>query len=182
MSEPALATSRTLRVHLDASDAARRAVLAAVIVEGGHTLSDAASADVILSDGDHSFHTGVPMVSLGASDDEQASVLPAHATPAQVDAALRAAAVGLIVRSRDEAVAFERLIERPETLLTPRETEVLALVADGLSNKEIARRLEISLHTVKFHVESLLRKLGARSRAEAVAKAIARRRASTIEL
>ena len=56
--------------------------------------------------------------------------------------------------------------EPPLPLLTPRETEVLAAISEGFSNKEIARRLEISLHTVKFHIESLLRKLGARSRAE----------------
>jgi DNA-binding CsgD family transcriptional regulator len=46
-------------------------------------------------------------------------------------------------------------------LLTPRETEVLAAIADGLSNKAAARRLGISQHTVKFHVESLFRKLDA---------------------
>lgn len=52
--------------------------------------------------------------------------------------------------------------------LTPRENEVLALVAEGLPNKLIADRLGISAHTVKFHVAALLSKLGARSRTEAV--------------
>jgi DNA-binding NarL/FixJ family response regulator len=56
-------------------------------------------------------------------------------------------------------------------LLTPREIEVLSAIAEGLPNKAIARRLDISLHTVKFHVESLFRKLGVRTRTEAVAKA-----------
>ena len=56
------------------------------------------------------------------------------------------------------------------TLLTPREIEVLSAIAEGLSNKSIARRLDISLHTVKFHVESLFRKLGVRTRTEAVVK------------
>jgi DNA-binding CsgD family transcriptional regulator len=56
-------------------------------------------------------------------------------------------------------------------LLTPREAEVLAAIGEGLANKEIARRLGISLHTVKFHVESLYRKLGARTRTQALAKA-----------
>ena len=60
-------------------------------------------------------------------------------------------------------------------LLTPREAEVLAAIGDGLSNKEIARRLGISLHTVKFHVESLYRKLGARTRTQALARAAERR-------
>jgi len=60
-------------------------------------------------------------------------------------------------------------------LLTPREIEVLGAIGEGLPNKAIARRLDISLHTVKFHIESLFRKLGARTRTEAVAKASERR-------
>jgi DNA-binding CsgD family transcriptional regulator len=66
--------------------------------------------------------------------------------------------------------------------LTPRELDVLAAIADGDTNKAIARRLGISLHTVKFHVESVFRKLGARTRTEAVAKATERRRYDTITL
>jgi DNA-binding NarL/FixJ family response regulator len=72
--------------------------------------------------------------------------------------------------------ALEELHERAaQALLTPRELEVLAAIGAGLANKEIARQLGISLHTVKFHIESLFRKLGARSRAEAVAKGLERR-------
>jgi len=67
-------------------------------------------------------------------------------------------------------------------LFTPRELEVLGAIGDGLTNKLIARRLDISPHTVKFHVESLLRKLGARTRAEAVAKAREHQRSNTVEL
>ncbi|THD42095.1 MAG: LuxR family transcriptional regulator [Bradyrhizobium sp.] len=55
--------------------------------------------------------------------------------------------------------------------LTPREIEVLNLMAEGASNKSIARRLEISVHTVKFHVGSLLDKLDAAGRTDAVAQA-----------
>ena len=55
--------------------------------------------------------------------------------------------------------------------LTPRELEVLAAMADGASNKAIARRLGISFHTAKFHVAAILAKLDADSRTEAVAKA-----------
>ena len=56
--------------------------------------------------------------------------------------------------------------------LTPREREVLALLAAGASNKAIARALDLSVHTAKFHVASLTEKLGAGGRLEAVAIAI----------
>lgn len=55
--------------------------------------------------------------------------------------------------------------------LTPRESEALQLLAQGLSNKEIAQRLKISEHTAKFHVNAILGKLGVQSRTEAVVRA-----------
>ena len=58
-----------------------------------------------------------------------------------------------------------------EVALTPREFDVLALIAEGASNKAIARRLGISVHTVKFHIASLFDKLDADGRTEAVAQA-----------
>jgi DNA-binding CsgD family transcriptional regulator len=61
-----------------------------------------------------------------------------------------------------------------ETQLTPRERDVLELLVDGASNKEIARALGISVSTVKFHVRSIADKLGADGRAEAVAHALRR--------
>lgn len=76
----------------------------------------------------------------------------------------------------DAPLAFASASEEEQhALLTPRELEVLAAIGEGLTNKAIARRLDISLHTVKFHVESLFRKLGARTRTEALAKAAERR-------
>ena len=59
----------------------------------------------------------------------------------------------------------------PDLPLTPRELDVLALIAEGASNKAIARRLGISVHTVKFHIASLFDKLDAEGRTEAVAQA-----------
>ena len=67
-------------------------------------------------------------------------------------------------------------------LLTPREIEVLNAIGEGLTNKAIARRLTISLHTVKFHVESIFRKLGVSTRTSAIKKASQWRRAQTLEL
>jgi DNA-binding NarL/FixJ family response regulator len=63
--------------------------------------------------------------------------------------------------------------ELPEPLTT-REHEVLQLLAEGLSNKLVARRLRISEHTVKFHVSSIYAKLGATNRTEAVSHAARR--------
>ncbi len=60
----------------------------------------------------------------------------------------------------------------PPLALTPRETEVLRLIAEGASNKVIARSLGISVHTAKFHVGAVVAKLGARGRADAVARAL----------
>jgi len=102
----------------------------------------------------------------------------------EIDAAIRAVAAGLVVRfpaAREPGFGAMRETE-PHALLTPRELEVLAALAEGMTNKAIARRLDISLHTVKFHIESLFRKLGARTRTEAVAKASERRRRETIVL
>ncbi|MGH2536960.1 MAG: response regulator transcription factor, partial [Candidatus Promineifilaceae bacterium] len=63
------------------------------------------------------------------------------------------------------------LEEPPLEPLTPRELEVLGLLAEGLTNKAIALRLGISEHTVKFHLNAILSKLGAQSRTAAVVRA-----------
>ena len=103
------------------------------------------------------------------------AVLPRDATPDQLRAALEAAAAGLLVVHPSEVSAVlhapaalsSPISELPEQL-TPREREVLQMISGGLGNKEIAGRLSISEHTVKFHVASILGKLGASTRTEAV--------------
>jgi DNA-binding CsgD family transcriptional regulator len=62
----------------------------------------------------------------------------------------------------------------PDASLTPREMEVLTLLAEGMSNKGIARRLAISVHTAKFHVRALIDKFDAVGRTDAVAQAARR--------
>ena len=89
----------------------------------------------------------------------------------------------IIVSDTRPRRGLEELTDWPaQDILTPRELDVVEAISAGLSNKAIARELGISLHTVKFHIESLLRKLGARTRAEAVAKAMERRKKETVEL
>ena len=73
------------------------------------------------------------------------------------------------------AAVLAAQVREPQPGLSAREREVLRLVADGLSNKQIARRLEIAERTVKFHVNSAMTKLGADNRAQAVAVAVRRR-------
>jgi len=112
------------------------------------------------------------------------AVLPRSAEPTEIAAAIRAlagGASGLVVLQRsllsallDKRTAVgegsnDDVDDNPR--LTAREIEVLAAMADGASNKEIARRLNISFHTVKFHVAAILDKLEADSRTEAVVKA-----------
>ena len=104
--------------------------------------------------------------------------LPSDVDAPALTAAVRAAAAGLIVLDPIVAGAtgvhaHARTSENAETL-TAREREVLTLVAEGLPNKTIARQLGISEHTAKFHVGSLLGKLGAASRTEAVTLATRR--------
>jgi len=62
--------------------------------------------------------------------------------------------------------------DRPVESLTPRELDVLILLADGVGNREIASRLEISEHTVKFHLSAIFGKLGASTRTDAVRRAL----------
>jgi DNA-binding NarL/FixJ family response regulator len=131
--------------------------------------------DAALTDGTAGGVMPMAAVAIGPADQEFAGLLPPDATAIQVDAALRAVAAGLTVRApQRQSRNFAPLLDESPVLLTPREIEVLVAVGNGLSNKAAARLLGISPHTVKFHVESLFRKLGAGSRAEAVAKGLKR--------
>lgn len=95
--------------------------------------------------------------------------------PERLAAALVSMAQGLLVFDPSlVSIALPRSESVPETPpqeLTPREREVLQLVAEGLANKAIAQRLKISDHTVKFHVNAIMSKLNAQSRTEAVVRA-----------
>ena len=186
MSEAASSLSPTgrLRVAVHAADPLRRHVLGRAVAEAGHLVVGAQeTADVVLADGDGPPGETRPVVTLGGAGRDVPGVLSRDADASQIDAAIRAVAAGLVVRWPGAETGFGAMRETDvHALLTPRELEVLAALAEGITNKAIARRLDISLHTVKFHVESVFRKLGARTRTEAVAKASERRRHETITL
>jgi two-component system, NarL family, nitrate/nitrite response regulator NarL len=131
--------------------------------------------------------TAPPVVAIVADETDAREALAAGARaalPRDVDgealaAAVRAAVQGLIVLDgsfadallsdvRDAPAAASDLVES----LTPREAEVLQLLSQGLPNKGIAQRLGISDHTVKFHVNAILGKLGVQSRGEAIVQAV----------
>lgn len=100
-------------------------------------------------------------------------LLPPEASLEELLAAIRALVQGLVVGTPAlfEPLAMQRRIAAPGDLaesLTDRETEVLQLLAQGLANKQVASRLGISQHTVKFHIASIYNKLGATNRTEAV--------------
>jgi DNA-binding NarL/FixJ family response regulator len=118
------------------------------------------------------------------------AVLPADPDPMTLGAVITVIAAGLSVAPPDPVRGAGNLAgsragswaetldhpggedEEPAAILTPREREVLTLLAAGASNKAIARTLGLSVHTVKFHDASLIDKLGARGRVEAAAIAI----------
>jgi DNA-binding NarL/FixJ family response regulator len=98
------------------------------------------------------------------------AVLRTDATAEELEAAIAAVRAGLVVLHRDalETSSRRAAARGGSTALTSREHEILEMIAEGLSNRSIAARLGISSQTVKFHVASILAKLGAASRTEAV--------------
>jgi DNA-binding NarL/FixJ family response regulator len=108
------------------------------------------------------------------------AVLPRNMSPGGIVAAVEAVGTGLAVLLPEgletllrESTASHRAISPPLVeALTPREIEVLGMMVEGWGNKEISTRLGISEHTVKFHVASIMGKLNASSRTEAVTSGI----------
>jgi DNA-binding NarL/FixJ family response regulator len=105
------------------------------------------------------------------------AVLPRSATAEEILHTVVTVAAGLVVLHPDVVDVLLSVLPsvgrtvddaNPVQALTPREIEVLGMLAEGLGNKAIAKRLSISEHTVKFHVSSIFTKLNATSRTEAV--------------
>jgi DNA-binding CsgD family transcriptional regulator len=166
-----------LVVAVQARDAVRVAALSALVAAAGHELGAADEADLLLTDAPAAGRLPALVLS-DEVPDGAVSALPENAGVTVLDAAMRAVAAGLIVRAPVRTDGFgaagvgEEGFEPARPLLTPRELEILGCLGEGLSNKAVARQLGISQHTVKFHLEAVFAKLGANSRAEAVAKGL----------
>jgi DNA-binding NarL/FixJ family response regulator len=187
-----------MRVFIVAPTPALRAGLRAMLAgEGLEVVGDAPAApvaapaaDVVLAAGDDPGGTaralageeGAAVVAL--SDDARLpgllralplrgwAIVSPDAGPEELRAAVAAASQGFVAVPRqlaDQLTGLRALpAEGPAESLTAREAEVLTLLSEGLPNKQIALRLQISEHTVKFHIASIFAKLGAASRTEAV--------------
>ena len=117
-----------------------------------------------------------PVLALAATPNQAAQAqavgaqasLSRDASPETLAAAIIALSCGLQVTDPALALPPSSPLPSSASLLTPREQDVLRLVAEGLPNKGVATRLGVSEHTVKFHLNSIMGKLNAQSRTEAV--------------
>lgn len=174
-------------MHIQVDSAVTRAGLEAIL--RGHAdldvVDSAGEADVLLREQVPEPVDGAASIPVVVLADEVPSiealrsgaraVLPEDASPQQIVAAIYAAAAGLAVIPLDDAAPLlphAALDEGTAEPLTAREMEVIEMLAEGLSNKAIAHRLSISEHTAKFHVNSILAKLRAGTRTEAVMRGI----------
>ncbi len=190
-----------LRLLLVAEDAIGRAGLRALAERSGLSVagdvapddlqpSDVEAADAIAWDAGTSgtfdalrrAAARVPVLALPWSPEQAREALGAGARGVlsrerleeQLLPAVQAVALGLLVVDDSFGEALVRPLPAADALvepLTARETEVLQLLAEGLTNRRLGERLGISEHTAKFHVNAILGKLGARTRGEAIAQA-----------
>jgi DNA-binding NarL/FixJ family response regulator len=145
-----------IRVYIDADSAITRSGLESMLSADPaiEIVHDASEADVVVGERD---------------------VRSRELTPAQIRAAVHVAAAGLLVMPAEGFLPASSSSASGEPMaeaLTAREMDVIEMLAEGLSNKMIAHRLSISDHTAKFHVNSILAKLNAGTRTEAVTRGI----------
>ena len=172
-----------IRVVIEVTSSLTRAGLEALLREQPEVeiVSSASDADVAVHDHAVEPNGGPPaVVFVEESSIRDAlrkgarAALPSSSAPAQIISAIYAAAAGLAAIPASEIAAMlpPPPAEASVESLTPREFDVLEMLAEGLSNKMIAYRLNISAHTAKFHVNAILAKLRAGTRTEAVTKGI----------
>jgi two-component system, NarL family, response regulator YdfI len=165
----------TMRMHeldpdvvlIDATDGESESVIASL-----ETIDGGGGDVVLLADGERLPVTPAALLRVGVR-----AVLSPHPTLDELESALRAVSAGLVVLDPGVLDAFTHrvgAIQATSTLgvsaqpLTPREIDVLNALAEGLGNKQIAARLDISEHTVKTHLSAIFEKLETSNRTEAV--------------
>jgi two-component system, NarL family, nitrate/nitrite response regulator NarL len=178
------AASEPLRVGILAHNQLTRVGLIAILSAFDDLILDNREADVLLvesgaaADLNNGTRAVVLLDDASSATDALASgargVLLRDASPRRIHAALVAVAQGTMVIDDALGPAVLQQARRTDELLEPltaRELEVVQLLASGQTNKEIAQRLGVTEHTVKFHVNSILGKLGVATRTEAVVHA-----------
>jgi DNA-binding CsgD family transcriptional regulator len=189
MAPPLRPRAVTIRLALRIVDPHLRARIVRACEQTGIVLAgpgDAADdADIVLADRPPG--TAAPVIAIAGARPrgwrcDVRAVVPPDLDDATFGAVISAVAAGFTVMPREAIgrsgawangpAGDDAEFERAPSGLTPREREVLALLAEGASNKAIARALSVSVHTAKFHISSLIEKLGAARRQEAVAIAI----------
>lgn len=190
----AVTLQRPVRVALDIADRALGADIADACDDAGIAVADRGeAADVVLID--RPVATALPAVAVVADDTRRnwpatvCAVVPADADPTMLAAVVTVVAAGYALAPRGDDGSRNTDVDddgrdgeetghgglaagESGSALSSREREVLALLAGGASNKEIALALGVSVSTVKFHVAAIIQKLGARSRVDAVTIAI----------
>jgi DNA-binding NarL/FixJ family response regulator len=174
-----------IRVRVETASTVTRAGFESVLEgkPGIELVESLAEADVVLRDDlPQGFEGSGAVPSVVLSEEALTSrvlrtgvhaILARDAGAEQIVAALHAASAGLIaIPARASALLLPPAAESEVESLTPREMETLEMLAEGLSNKQIAVALGISEHTAKFHVNSILGKLGAGTRTEAVMRGL----------
>lgn len=160
----------------------RLAVFGDLALNEANEVEDVRNADVVVADTIDASRAAAPVLYLVRDGNEGVQALARGArgvmlrtaTPRRLHTAVRAVAEGLVIIDDDVA---ERVMPHARARvdliepLTRREQQVAQLLAGGLTNKEIAQRLGITEHTVKFHLNGILRKLGVSTRTEAVVQA-----------
>jgi DNA-binding CsgD family transcriptional regulator len=183
-----------VRIAIRVADPVLRERIALALGAAGDFAADErGSADVTIAD--HAIDVAGPVIALASAEEAAAwrsdvrAVLPPDVAPMLLVAAITLIAAGFTIApalaSPDQAATGrwaegfdpdgaeeDEADHGASVALTAREREVLALLAAGASNKAIARALDVSVHTAKFHVASLAEKLGASTRLEAVAIAL----------
>ncbi|HZU22638.1 MAG TPA: response regulator transcription factor [Terriglobales bacterium] len=185
-----------VRVRIVARSAVSAAGFEAVLLAGGRCEISRSAADVVLVEAGLSLKHALERVRehsesaciviadnlsrrelLHALHSGVLAVLPTACSPEELLAAIEAAAAGLAAFTPEQ---LERLLPSAadpgdgdlSEPLTARESQVLELLAQGLANKEISAALHVSEHTVKFHVSSIIAKLGVAGRTEAVSRGV----------